>query len=105
MPYMICPSSQWLSPYGTDTQAAVGYDLFEGRASLPFYFTYTLLAGSGTRMADSAAAALIAYHELESIGARAITIPNESGRPLSIEELVAAARAKMKGDREGEPSG
>jgi len=70
---------------------------------MPFYLSYTLLSGAGTRFAATAADALIMHAELKSIAAGAITIRDENGNAVSIEQLTLfSPRPKMKREREGD---
>ena len=73
---------------------------------MPFYISYTLLTGPGSRMADTAAGALIACNELKSIGAGAVTVRDETGRIIGFEELtMAATPPSRKRGREGDAGG
>src|SRR5687767_13663388 len=56
------------------------------RTSLAFLICYTLASGSAVHVTDTAAGALLAYSELQDIGAGAMTIRNERGRTISVEE-------------------
>jgi hypothetical protein len=67
---------------------------------MPFYLSYTLLTGSGTRFADTAAEALILYQELKDISAGAIAVRNEKGEAVSLEQLGLIAATKTKRDRD-----
>jgi hypothetical protein len=70
---------------------------------MPFYISFTLLTGTGTRFAATAADALIAYNELRNIDAGAITIRDENGETFSVEQLtLAATPPKLRRDREGD---
>jgi hypothetical protein len=73
---------------------------------MPFYISYSLLTGPGSRIADTAAGALIACNELRSIGAGAVTIRDQTGRIIGMEELtIAATPPSGKRERDGDAGG
>jgi hypothetical protein len=68
---------------------------------MPFYIAFTLLTGSGTRFANTAAEAVVIYNELRDAQAGAIAIRDHNGTEFTIEQLTLAASApKMKRDRD-----
>jgi hypothetical protein len=69
------------------------------RTSLPYSISYALPTGTARRIADTAASALLAYGEMTSIGAEAITIRDEKGVVISCEELKLAASLPINRDR------
>jgi hypothetical protein len=71
---------------------------------MPFYISYTLLSGSGSRFAETAADAVIAYNQLKEINAGGITIKDETGATYTIEQLLPATAPKTRRDRDPGPS-
>jgi hypothetical protein len=71
---------------------------------MPFYISYTLISGSGSRFAETAADAVIAYNQLKEINAGGITIKDETGAIHMIEQLLPATAPRTKRDRDPGPS-
>ena len=61
---------------------------------MPFYISYSLFTG-GTRFAQTAADAVIAYNELKEFGGGGIVIKDESGTIYTIEQLLRTAAPKI----------
>jgi hypothetical protein len=67
---------------------------------MPFYVSYILLTGTRTRMAETAAGALVIYDELKDTGAGDITIRNEASTVYTADQLaLAALLPRMTRDR------
>ena len=71
---------------------------------MPFYISYTLLTGVGTRSATTAAEAIIVYNELREIGAGGIGIKDEKGVLYTVEQLALVVPPNRKRDRDHGPS-
>jgi hypothetical protein len=65
---------------------------------VPFLITYTLRTGTAVWAAHTAIGAVLAYDELKCTGAGAMTIRDERGDALSLEQLTLAATLLMKQD-------
>jgi hypothetical protein len=67
---------------------------------MPFYVSYRLGSSPCTLFADSAAEALLLYHELRTQQARPIKIRDETGAVMRPEQLGrATGTRKAKNDR------
>jgi hypothetical protein len=75
-----------------------------GASTVPFYISYTLLSGAGSRYAGTAAEAMIVHHDLKGIGAGAITIRDETGKAVTTDQLLLLATSSPKRPRDAEPS-
>ncbi len=65
---------------------------------MPYLITYTLRTGTAVWTAHTAIGAVLAYDELKCMGAGAMTIRDERGGALSLEQLTLAATLLMKQD-------
>jgi hypothetical protein len=68
---------------------------------MPYYISYVLLAGSGTRIVETVADAVIACHAIRSIGGGGFAIRDHNGTPYTLEQLglVAFPNIKREPDR------
>ncbi len=71
---------------------------------MPFLITYTLRTGTAVWTAHTAIGAVLAYDELKYMGAGAMTIRDERGGALSLEQLTLAAALLLTQDRDKQDS-
>ena len=76
-----------------------------GASPIPFYVTYEVLTGTGTRFAATAAEAIVIYNLLKEAGMGGLAIRDETGTVHSIEQLtLMGAPLKIKHERDSGPS-
>jgi hypothetical protein len=68
--------------------------------TMPYYISYMLLAGSGTRIAETAADAVIACHAIRGIGGGGFAIKDHNGTPCTVEQLGLVAFPKIRRERD-----